>query len=109
MSRPACPTNLGRTKETTMSKTNKKPTFTMIGVLALALGGCATHSIAYKTGLNGGGKVQNERESYFLWGLAGGKTLKLDEICPAVWRASRTDTRSATRSSPRSPRASTRP
>ena len=61
----------------------KKTTLTMIGLLALALGGCATHSIAYRTGLNGGGKVTSERESYFLWGLAGGKTLKLDEICPA--------------------------
>lgn len=52
--------------------------------LAVAATGCATHTINYKNPTaQVGGPSQSAKQSFFLWGLVGGKEVNLDQMCPA--------------------------
>jgi Bor protein len=53
-------------------------------LLALAVAGCSTHTIKYRNAqVAAGGQVHQERQSFFLWGLVGGKQIDLAEVCPS--------------------------
>ena len=51
-------------------------------LLAMALSACASHTIKYSTGKAAGGPVHQEKEAFFLWGLAGGNDIDLERLCP---------------------------
>jgi len=51
--------------------------------LALASSGCATHKIQYRNpGATANGTVHSSKQSFFLWGLAGGSEVDLARVCP---------------------------
>jgi hypothetical protein len=60
-------------------------TKTLLASLALALAatGCATHKINYKNPNVAAGPTHTAKQSFFLWGLAGGNDIDLDKMCPA--------------------------
>jgi hypothetical protein len=50
---------------------------------ALALSGCATYKMRYEGAASPGGKVHEQKQAFFLWGLAGGTDVNLEQLCPA--------------------------
>ena len=57
----------------------------IVSVIALALAGasgCATYKIHYKNARPPGGDVREQKQAFFLWGLAGGEDVDLDALCP---------------------------
>lgn len=51
--------------------------------LVLAASGCATHKISYKNpSAQATGPVHEEKQAFFLWGLAGGSDVDLAKLCP---------------------------
>jgi hypothetical protein len=52
--------------------------------LALALSACATHRINYSNpSVPAGGATKDYRQSFYLWGLVGGKEVDLARECPS--------------------------
>ena len=52
-------------------------------VTAIALSGCATHKINYTNPQTTPGAVSKHKQSFYLWGLVGGKEVDLAKACPA--------------------------
>ena len=51
--------------------------------LALTASACATHKISYKNpSAQATGPVHEEKQAFFLWGLAGGSDVDLAKLCP---------------------------
>ena len=51
--------------------------------IALAAPGCATHQIHYKNPTAPqSGETKSAKQSFFLWGLVGGKEIDLQQMCP---------------------------
>jgi hypothetical protein len=57
-------------------------TMIMGALVAMALSACSSHAIKYSTGKPAGGPVHQETEAFFLWGLAGGNDIDLEQLCP---------------------------
>jgi hypothetical protein len=59
-------------------------TQTLLAALALALAAtaCATHKINYKNPAVASGQTHSAKQSFFLWGLAGGDEVDLQKMCP---------------------------
>ena len=52
--------------------------------IALAAPACATHQIHYKNPTAGQtGQTKSAKQSFFLWGLVGGKEIDLQQLCPS--------------------------
>jgi hypothetical protein len=52
--------------------------------LALATSGCASHHIHYKNPTAAtSGETKSAKQSFFLWGLVGGKEVDLQQMCPS--------------------------
>jgi hypothetical protein len=60
----------------------KKQLF-IAAALTLATTACTTHHIQYKNPtLTAGGETKSVKQSFFLWGLAGGSEIDLARVCP---------------------------
>jgi hypothetical protein len=52
--------------------------------VALTTSACATHNIHYKNPtVAQAGETKSAKQSFFLWGLVGGKEIDLQQLCPS--------------------------
>ena len=58
-------------------------TLSIMLMVALATSACATHNIHYKNPtVAQSGETKSAKQSFFLWGLVGGKEIDLQQMCP---------------------------
>jgi Bor protein len=58
-------------------------TLSIMLAVALATTACATHKIHYKNPtVATSGQTKSAKQSFFLWGLVGGKEIDLQQMCP---------------------------
>lgn len=64
-----------------MNTKKKRNPLLILGLSAMALGAC--HNIQYKNPGARAGNKHSVKQSFFLWGIAGGDEIDLQALCPA--------------------------
>lgn len=64
-----------------MTTTKPQKLILILGLSAMTLGAC--HNIQYKNPSAQPGQQHSVKQSFFLWGLAGGEEINLKALCPA--------------------------